>query len=230
MKSHLVLKSMALLFLITQSLLAWPQEGPASKPVRPVLDNNIILNLFSQRVNEAKTDYKLSDIKFELGEFTNAGFIDAIVSFSDENQPHATGYYEVWWLSYENGWKIKKKLFDWDVGNFKIVDIGDQGRPKIWIEGNGGNQGYFKFAGKLISLSNGHEDTLFLTKGYNNTGAYGESDVFNILFKDIDGDGLVEIVETRIKEKYDRVKQENIITSKSEYIYKFNGKRYIGIK
>jgi len=227
MKNHLVLKSIALLFLITQSLPAWPQEGPVSKSVRPVLDNNVIISLFSHKFNEIKGSYELNDIKFEPGEFTNAGSLDAIVSFSDENQPHATGYYEVWWLSYKNGWQIKQKLFDWDVGKFKIVDIGDHGRPKIWIEGNGGNQGYFKFAGKLISLSNGHEDILFLTKGYNNTGAYGESDVFNILFKDIDGDGLVEIVETRVKAKYDHVKQENIITSKSESIYKYNGKRYI---
>lgn len=226
MKSHQVLKSMVLLFLITQSLPAWPQEGPVSKPVRPVLDNNVIIRLFSHKLNEVKGSYKLSDIKFEPGEFTTAGSLDAIVSFSDENQPHATGYYEVWWLSYENGWQVKQKLFDWDVGNFKIVNIGDHGRQKIWIEGSGGNQGYFKFLGKLVALSTDRGDTLFSTKGYNNTGAYGKYDMFNISFQDIDGDGLVEIIETREAGAYDQVKQKNITTSKQQHFYRYNGKKY----
>lgn len=188
------------------------------------------MNLFSQKLNEAKSNYKLNGIKFEQGEFTKPGFFDAIISFDDGNQPHATGYYEIWLISYEGGWKLKKKLFDWDVGQFKIINIGDQGRPKIWIEGSGGNQGYDRFVGKLISLPDGHEDILFLTKGYNNTGAYGEMDMFNIQFKDRGGDGLLEIIETRIKGKYDSVKQENITTSEIEYIYKYNGKKYERIK
>lgn len=230
MKRQVILASLVWFFLCMQALPAWPQEGPAAKSVKPVLNNNIIINLFSHKNNEAKSDYKLSNIKFKQGDFTKPGSFDAIISFDDQNQPHATGYYEVWLLSYENGWKIKKKLFDWDVGNFEIINIHDHDRPKIWIEGSGGNHGYFKLAGKLISLANGHEEILFLTKGYNNTGAYGESDVFNIQFKDIDGEGLVEIIETRVKEKYDQVKQENVITSKDEYRYQYNGKKYVRVK
>jgi hypothetical protein len=188
------------------------------------------MNLFSQKLNEANNKYNPSDIKFELGAFTQVGAFDAIVSFDDTSQPHATGYYEVWLLSYENGWKIKKKLFDWDVGKFEIINLGDHKRPKIWIEGSGGNQGRFKFAGKLISLTNNHEDILFLTKGYNNLGAYGTSDMPEIVFKDIDGDGLIEILETRVKGEYDRMKDDISVTSRKQYIYKYDGTKYTKIK
>lgn len=230
MKRHRALKWIVLLFFGIAASPTLAQEPPVAKPVKPVLNNNIIINLFSQKLNEVKSNYKLGDIKFRQGEFTRAGSFDAIVGFDDENQPHATGYYEVWLLSYENGWKIKKKLFDWDVGKFEIINIGDHGRRKVWIEGGGGNQGRFKFVGKLIALSEGHEDILFLTKGYNNTGAYGDSDMFNILFKDSDGDGLVGIIETRVKGEYNQVKQESIITAEEEYVYKYNGKTYERIK
>jgi len=226
MKRHHVVNSILILFLFIQALQAWSQEPPFSKPVKPVLDKEIIIKLFSEKLNEVKSHYKLNNIRFEQGEFTKAGAFDAIISFDDENQPHATGYYEVWLLSYDNGWRIKRNLFDWDAGKFKIVNIGDNERPKIWIEGGGGNQGYDNFEGKLISFSNEHDDILFLTKGYNNTGAYGESDMFSIIFEDIDGDGFLEIIETRVKGKYDRIKQENIITSQKEYVYKFTGQKY----
>lgn len=230
MARHYVFKYRLFFFICILPLSAWSQERPPSQPVKPVLSNGIIINLFSNKLNEAKSKYKLSNIMFEQGEFTKAGSLDAIISFDDENQPHATGYFEVWLLSYENGWRIKRKLFDWDVGKFKIIDIGDNERPKVWIEGSGGNQGYLRFEGKLISLSNESDDILFLTKGYNYTGAYGDSDMFCIIFKDIDGDGLLEIIETRVKGKYDRIKQENIIISQKDYVFKFNGQKYERIK
>ncbi|MDP3181306.1 MAG: hypothetical protein Q8M54_00640 [Desulfobaccales bacterium] len=79
----------------------------------------------------------------------------------------------------------------------------------------------------MILLSNEHEDILFSTKGYNYLGAYGDSDMFSIIFKDIDGDGLLEIIETRVKSKYDRIKEDILITSQKEYVYKFNGQKYV---
>jgi hypothetical protein len=226
MKGHHVFKFIVFLFLFFQALQVWSQERPFLQPVKPVLNNEIIIKLFSDKLNEVKSHYKLSNIKFAQGEFTKAGSLDAIISFEDENQPHATGYYEVWLLSYDNGWRIKRKLFDWDVGEFKIINIGDKERPKIWIEGSGGNQGYDNFEGKLILLSNEHEDILFLTKGYNFLGAYGDSDMFMIKFEDIDGDGLLEIIETRVKSKYDRLKDDIVPISQKEYVYKFNGQKY----
>lgn len=227
MKGHHVFKSMLFLFLFFQTLQAWSQERPFLQPGKPVLNSEIIIKLFSDKLNEVKSHYKLNNIMFEQGEFTKAGSPEAIISFDDDNQPHATGYYEVWLLSYDNGWIIKRKLFDWDAGKFKIINIGDNERPKVWIEGGGGNQGYDNFAGKLILLSNEHEDILFSTKGYNYLGAYGDSDMFSIIFKDIDGDGLLEIIETRVKSKYDRIKEDILITSQKEYVYKFNGQKYV---
>jgi hypothetical protein len=111
-----------------------------------------------------------------------------------------------------------------------IVNINDHGRPKIWIKGSGGNQGYFQIKGKLISLENDRENILFSTKGYNYSGAYGNFDMFEIDFKVIDKNQPVEIVETRVKGKYDRNKDKNIITSKKKYTYKFNGKKYEIVK
>jgi hypothetical protein len=230
MKKHIVVKSIVLFFLCMQALPAWPQESYVPSPGEPNLTVKNIINLFSHKLNEAINHYKLRNIRFDQGEFTRVGSFEAIVSFDDEDQPHATGYYEVWLLSYRNGWRLTKKLFDWDVGKFMIVNINDHGRPKIWIEGSGGNQGYFQIKGKLISLENGRENILFSTKGYNNSGAFGKFDMFEIDFKVIDKNQPVEIVETRVKGKYDRKKDKNIITSKKKYNYKFNGKKYERVK
>jgi hypothetical protein len=226
MKGNNVFKSIVFPFLFFQALQAWSQERPFLQPVKPVLNNEIIIKLFSDRLNEVKRHYKLNNIMFEQGGFTKAGSLEAIIGFDDENQPHATGYYEVWLLSYDNGWRIKRKLFDLDFGKFKVINIGDHERPKVWIEGGGGNQGYDNYEGKLILLADEHEDILFLTKGYNYLGAYGESDMFSIKFEDIDGDGLLEIIETRVKSKYDRIKDDIVPISQKEYVYKFNGRKY----
>ena len=230
MKKYIVVNFIVWFSLCMLALPVWPQESYVPSPGEPNLTVKNIINLFSHKLNEANHHYKLRNIRYDQGEFTRAGSFEAIVSFDDEDQPHATGYYEVWLLTYKNGWRLTKKLFDWDVGKFMIVNINDHGRPKIWIEGSGGNQGYFQIKGKLISLENGHENILFSTKGYNNSGAYGKFDMFEIDFKVIDKDQPVEIVETRIKGKYDRNKDKNVITSKKKYIYKFNGKKYEIIK
>ena len=227
MKGQQVIKFTVFLFLFLQGLSAWSQERPFLQHPKPVLDNEIIVKLFSEKLNEVKRHYKLNNIMFEQGEFTKAGVLEAIISFEDENQPHATGYYEVWLLSYDKGWRIKRKLFDWDFGKFKIINIGVNKRPKIWIEGVGGNQGYDNYEGKLLSLANEHEDILFATKGHNYLGAYGDADMFDIKFKDIDGEGFLEIIETRVKSKYDRLKEDIVITSQKEYLYKFNGQKYV---
>jgi hypothetical protein len=47
-----------------------------------------------------------------------------------------------------------------------------------------------------------------------------------IKFEDIDGDGLLEIIETRVKSKYDRLKDDIVPISQKEYVYKFNGQKY----
>ena len=230
MVRRLAISGLVWVFLSLPALTGWAQTSYVPSPGEPNLTVPEIIRLFSHRRNEADTPYQLRDILYDQGEFTRTGSFEAIVGFDDDNQPHATGYYEVWLLSYKNGWQITKKLFDWDTGKFAIININDHGRPKIWIEGSGGNQGYFQLTGKLISLENGRENILFATKGFNNSGAFGKFDIFHIDFKVVAQDQPVEIVETREKGRYDRRTGKNIVTSTRKYTYRYNGKKYVVIK
>jgi len=172
------------------------------------LNENIIKKLFSSRINEDGFNYELDQIRWQEGPFTGHNAREAIVSFSDGSQCHASLFGEVWLLSYNNGWKIKGQLLESDFVNFEVVDLQKDGLSEVWLTAERVNQGYAVTYGCLLAGSSQQKGSLkrvYEVDGFNYTGAGEEGEVFlthNVKFKDVDGDGILELVDLVEKKSF----------------------------
>jgi hypothetical protein len=171
-----------------------------------LLNENIIRNLFKNRLNEDGDNYTLDYVKWQIGSFSNYNATEALVSFHDHNQCHASGWSEVWLLSYDNnGWNIERKLGDSDRTEFEVIDLQNDGLLEVWITDRGGNQGYFLTGGYLLASFPENQEslvTIYSNSGFDYFGAGVEGEALStheMRFEDIDNDGILEIIDLHVR-------------------------------
>ncbi len=205
------------------------------------LKKEIILNLFNYILNEDNRSYELEDIKWLEGAFTDKDAHDAVVSFLDKNQCHASGWCEIWLLRFVNGWKIYKKLADSNEVSFKPVDINKDGKNEIWITESGRNQGFFILVAELISLYDCNSQILYSNKGLDCVDAQIEgknqtSCFHQVEFKDVNNDGILEIIDLETRKSFDWIgsghgmKYVEVYSKSKKSIYKLYGGSFRKIK
>ncbi len=205
------------------------------------LTENTIKHLFTNKLNEDKNYYQLESIKTKTGMFTRKNVIEGVASFDDSNQCNASGAGEIWLLRYNKKWEIIKKLEDGSSGgaSFKTIDINKDSINEIWITRNGGGQGNMYSQDLILSLENNSSTILFVNYSYNDcaplsNNLIASNEKHEISFKDIDDDGIFEIIE-RIKferEKYIESKDNfiKLFSSEKTKTYKLIDKKYKEIK
>jgi len=205
------------------------QEKTGLNSQRGGLNENIIKNLFQSRLSDDGTHYLLDSIEWQEGIFTEKGAREAVVSFYDSNQCHASNGGELWLLRYGHDWNMIKKIYEADGVFFETVDVDEDGILEIMVYSNSGGQGYDFSKYELVSLKHGSRSTLYLSEGFDNTGAQEEGEALcthSIDFKDIDNDGILELIDkverTQFKWSGKKFESEYIKTSSSveQIVYK----------
>lgn len=169
------------------------------------LDRNVLKSIYGDYLREnGREEFDLSktEFKWEQGSFAAHGNRDAVVQVNDmANMSHADGYSKIFYFSYDGSWELIDLIAQGDVLSFKTVDIENDGVREVWIEGSGGNQGYFFSFGKLFSLAGGKFTVLYENDGLDNMGALKngeEGEAFighKVSFQDLDHDGVLELID-----------------------------------
>jgi hypothetical protein len=207
------------------------KAGDQKNPDKNPLNEAVIKNLFANKLNDSGQKPELGNIKIVQGRFIDDKSICALVSFHDGSESHAAGWGKLWLLTYDNGWKLKRKIRDADNIKFKMVNIDKKIRPAVWIELGWINMGGLRDRGILLLVGTNNDVKLFEYEGYNSCGTGLKDSDFEehqIEFKDMDGDGSLEIIDMEKRGKCNRKNYEKV--SKGDRIiksvYKFNGKKY----
>jgi len=174
--------------------------------------------------------------QIEVGSFTQKGVIEALIIVDNWNRSHAAGYAECLLYRYETDWQIVGKMrFSADGITIETsdtytsgsadgitvttVDLNQRGIKQALIVMYGGNQGYMRYRYKLISLVGGTPVGLYETTGFNNSGssAVGEqvAVLHEVSFRDVDGDGILEVIDTQIQLGRETPKSEMIKTDET---------------
>lgn len=178
----------------------------------PPLTEATISKMFSRLNNEDKRAYNPTHIEFQLGTFTRKGAQEAVVSFVDEGATKLAGWHQVWLIVYEKSWKPERRLLNMDCCRFNVVEIGDSGNQKIWVEGSTMERGNMVSVGRLISFSGNKAKYIYTTGGFFNNDQGLNN--FAVEFKDIDNDGMLEIIEQRRKGDSERSNIAEQVTHK----------------
>jgi len=208
--------SLALATLMSLALIpARAGDSVASEP----LDVVTIRKLFESGQNEI-WKRSLQNIEWQEGPFTGKSSLDALVFFDDYNQGRASGGQELWLLRFDGGWKISGKLADNHWIFYEAVDIDKDSKLEVWVVSAACNQGICPSEGQLLSLSRGSPSILYSSKSIDKTGfglderelgdwrergEEGYSVVFlghKVAFLDIDGDGVLEILDEEERARY----------------------------
>jgi|GEM_PF-6179233 len=181
-------------------LVVLPCTSFAAKP----LTYSVINDLFKTEGYEVAS---VDEVKFDS--FCSDSSSDAIIMISTI-QSRAEGYSEIWLLRFGdkygwsgNEWYLHKKLADADIVNFKVIDIGPRTRG-IWVEEETSSMGssithqaLWVFEGSCsaqIYMNTGYTESSLPVEGESVT----ESSAYKVVFKDLDRDGWMELIETMI--------------------------------
>jgi hypothetical protein len=178
---------------------------PAIKVNGDRIDEHVIVEVFANALNENGSNYSLSEIEWEKGAFTRIDALEALVSFYDVSQSHAVGWSETWLMSFEDAWKINRKLGEGDKVSFERVDIEDDGRWEVWLTMSSMFQGAAQTESQLISLRPDASSILYVSSGIDDTGAGMEGEAMRqhiTEFRDIDQDGVLEILDLEKRKSY----------------------------
>lgn len=192
------------------------------------LNIHVIGSLFEERLNEDGFPYELKHVEWHEGSFRGEGAREALVSFYDGRQCHAAGYSELWLLRYEGGWRLDEKIADADTVEYKLLDVEGDGLMEVWITAGGGNQGYFTYSGKLVTFSPSSYSILYSNTGEDNTGAIVREGLIlhshEMGFWDIDGDGVLEVLDLEEKRTAcSRDGNTEISSQKQQTVYRLVG-------
>ena len=168
------------------------------------LTEEIVRDTFSSMKNDDGNNYNASLKKMFEGPLTGTDAHDALVVITDD-QCHASGWTELWLLSFQGEWVQKLKLADTDEIDFEVMDINGDGVNEVffntWHMSTGAaSMGYY-----LVSLEGGKSKELFEAVGFNNEALWflhaGEETIHDhfIVFRDIDNDGVSEIIDSEIE-------------------------------
>ena len=150
-------------------------------------------------------------VTYSEGSFTRPGASEAVVSFVDENQPHAALYGELWLLSYDKKWTPVFMINQSDSITFETIDILNDGIYEVfyvakrWITG-----GILLIGYSLTSWRGGEVKTIYNTSGtsysyHDSWKMYGDEEPIiehEIGFEDFDGDNIVELIDTELYGTY----------------------------
>jgi len=194
------------------------------------LDAQKIREIFSEygesledHENKNGTYYKnIGDIDWTRGSFTEQGAEEALVTFYDHNQPHVHGWSEMWMLAYDTGWKIYTKLADSGDISFRKVDLEEDGKSEVYVTSRASNQGYVTERGRLIYFGKDGAFVIYENEGFDEKGTgkdFPKSRTHDVEFRDLDGDGISEIIDKEKHETFSLGKdgvEYNTVRKKSE--------------
>jgi|GEM_PF-5952394 len=108
----------------------------------PLLSDVGVARIFAARTNEGGMPFLPIAVTIVEGAFTAPGRTEAVVSFSDANQPHALGIAEIWLLRLEKeNWEPVVKVAESDTADFLTVDLNGDGALELLTHTTAGNQG-----------------------------------------------------------------------------------------
>jgi hypothetical protein len=141
------------------------------------------------------------------GSFTKPGALEAVVAFIDDNQPHVGLPGELWLISYGTKWTPTLMIDQSDEVSFITADITHDGSSEVlytlkrWLTG-----GILLVRHTLVSLPGGKINTIYNADGTSYAfhevwKQFGEKDPIidhEIRLEDTNGDGVVELIDTRL--------------------------------
>jgi TolB protein len=190
------------------------ESRPSVEIKNPILKENDVIALFRNKINENKKSYQPEYITIKHGKFTPSGDQEAVVSFWDDNQEigavadQKPG--ELWLLKYKNGrWGIDIRIAESPTRSVEVetIDVQRDGRLELWTKQTVLDHGYMWKRDELISLDGRKANVLYNHEEYENgTGMYPPNEEISVehktQFKDIDKDGIVEIIDTKTTKTY----------------------------
>ena len=167
--------------------------------LKSLFENQLQFEFKAEKQELKKEDYEITNIKFVTGHFIDDKSISAIASY--DGHPGRNFFARLWLLTYDNGWKLKREISFGGGMDFKIVNIGKGIRPAVWFETGGSGQGNNSFSGTLLLMGQNRDEKIYQYGGYSNegTGKKDDFDMHHIEFKDINGDGFLEILDAEEK-------------------------------
>jgi hypothetical protein len=146
------------------------------------------------------------DITWGRGSFTRPGTTEAVVSFSESRLPHMNA--QLWLLKWDGKrWAPAFVIDRSDEIRFQVVDISGNGVDSVLVRSEGSITGGYRFLNwSLISLLDGEPRVLYSASGegfwcYNEWDYNGHQKPMtdhDVTLKDVDGDGVLELVETEL--------------------------------
>ncbi|MDY0296014.1 MAG: hypothetical protein RB296_01740 [Acidobacteriota bacterium] len=179
-------------------------------PLAHDLDVHAVKNLYGNYLRQNGLEQcDLSQVEFtwKIGSFTEQGGLDAILKVEDrDNMSHADGWNKLFLLRYLQGWGLVEELEADDSIDFKVLDLQNDGILEVWVESSHMSMGYLSSGAKLLSLAGGKVSVLYENSGFDPSGAIEndayEIDSHEVSFRDIDGDGISEILDRHVTGEY----------------------------
>ena len=208
----------------------------ATQEALPAVDDESIRVLFSDRVNEDGFAYDLHIETWDLGSFTSSEEVQALVKLADWNQCHASRGTELWLITYEDGWRLDRRITESDLVYYRVVDICQDGTPEVWFEQYWGNHGYDHLHGEVISLDQSNPELLYTYEGHDFRGAGAvDSDGYAAIhhaidFRDVDGDNTLELIDveyTLIYGPTESADYDFVMCSETESIFHLVDGRFV---
>jgi hypothetical protein len=165
---------------------------------------------FTSWVDESM-DFTVTDpdaISIAEGSFTSPGADEAVVAFVDRSKAHMSLPGEIWLLRRDGGrWAPALMIDQSDEITFQTLDIAGSGIMQILLRAQSSITGGMRFMHwSLVSLAGGEARTLYAASGtgfwfrYEWVHAGGAEPLTDheVVLKDTDGDGIVELVDTEL--------------------------------
>ena len=186
----------------------------------PLLSAVGVAGIFSSRTNEGGMPFLPIAVTIVEGAFTAPGRTEAVVSFSDANQPHALGIAEIWLLRFEKErWEPVVKVAESDTAEFVTVDLNEDGALELLTHTTAGNQGYFVILRRLIYFKEGAPADLLTFEGFDNTG-WPEKGICafdaRFTFKDLNKDAVLDVELTEYYDYCQKDGDKSVFLRRSE--------------
>lgn len=196
-KKELSMKKLCLLILIV--CLAFAVSFAAEKYTGPY--NPERLNSFFKGVTtEGGTafDFNECEAEFWTGSFTAPGAQEAVIIVNIPYASRAEGITHVWLMKARDEKLVPSfSFYSGDDASLTFVDVQGDGKEEVFIKSSSAAQGTEIESAKLYTFVNGKPKVIFQYSEENSSwGEESEESISHeISFQDIDGDGIIEIID-----------------------------------
>ncbi|MBN1882858.1 MAG: hypothetical protein JW885_11840 [Deltaproteobacteria bacterium] len=147
-----------------------------------------------------------NEITWEIGSFTQADAVEAVVSFIDNGQAHVALPGELWLLEKNGVFTPLLMINQSDEITFQAIDVNNDGIDEVLYRATRSITGGLRFTNQsLVSLLDGEVRVLYTADGsdywFYNEMMYSEDEPMidhEITLEDIDDDGILELMDTEL--------------------------------